>query len=99
MGDIDTDDRDTYGNEISRKDPFRVCNLNIQMIKLRDQKGNTVPRIMVFFQNNVIRMLARDAQMKWIYDSYATKLVQGEITSIITAKSANSLVLLRHKEA
>ena len=53
---------------------------------------------MVLFQNNVIRMLARDEDMKWSYDQYSTKLVQGEVVNVICSKKQNSLVLLRHKE-
>ena len=92
------EDRDTYNNEETRRDPFRFCNINIRMIKLREQKGTTVPRIMVLFRNNVIRMLARDESMLWNYDQYSTKLVQGEIVNVICSKKQNSLVLLRHKE-
>ena len=68
LTDVTAEDRDTFNNEETRRDPFRVCNINIRMIKLREQKGSTVPRIMVLFQNNVIRMLARDDMMKWKYD-------------------------------
>ena len=68
LTDVTAEDRDTFNNEETRRDPFRFCNINIRMIKLREQKGSTVPRIMVLFQNNVIRMLARDDMMKWKYD-------------------------------
>lgn len=56
-----------------------------------------MPRIMVLFQNNVIRMLALDTDLKWNYDQYNTKLIQGEVNAVICSKKANSLVLLRHK--
>ena len=68
MTDVNAEDRDTFNNFESRRDPFRSSNLNIRMIKMREQKGSTIPRIMVLVYNNVIRMLARDSQMKWQYD-------------------------------
>ena len=68
MTDVSAEDRDTFNNYESRRDPFRSCNLNIRMIKMREQKGSTIPRIMVLVWNNIIRMLARDSQMKWQYD-------------------------------
>jgi len=49
LTDLDTDDRDTFNNEASRKDPFRVCNLNILLIKLREIKGSNQPCILVVF--------------------------------------------------
>ena len=68
LTDVSAEDRDTYNNEESRRDPFRVCNVNIRKIKLRESIGAAVPRIMVLFYNNVIRMLALDDKMKWKYD-------------------------------
>ena len=75
LTDITAEDRDTFNNEESRRDPFRVCSLNIRIIKLREHKGQSVPRIMVLFFNNVIRMLVRDINMKWQYDGHGTKLL------------------------
>ena len=98
LSDVAAEDRDTFNNEDTRRNPFRFCNINIRMIKLREQKGSTVPRIMVLFKNNVIRMLARNMEMKWNYDQFSTKLVQGEIVEVICSKKQNSLVLLRHKD-
>ena len=60
-------------NEESRRDPFKVCQLNIRYFKIRDfRKGSMMPRIMVLSYDNVIRMLTLDAQMKWNYDESAT---------------------------
>ena len=68
MTDTSAEDRDTFNNEESRRDPFRVCNVFIRMIKLRDEKRYNLPRIVVLFHNNVIRMMTRDVHMKWQYD-------------------------------
>ena len=40
------------------------------MMKLREKQGTAIPRIMILFKNNVIRMLALNADMKWDYDQY-----------------------------
>ena len=44
--------------------------INIRMMKLREKQGTAIPRIMILFKNNVIRMLALNANMKWDYDQY-----------------------------
>ena len=43
-------------------------------------------------------MLARNELLEWVYDPFFTKLIQGEISSIVTSKKSDSLILLRHKE-
>ena len=53
---------------------------------------------MILFYNNIIRMLTRDSELKWQYDQFSTKLINGEITSVISSRKADSLVLLRHKD-
>lgn len=68
LTDISAEDRDTFNNEETRRDPFRVCNINIRLIKMREQKNSTIPRVMVLFFNNVIRMLALNEDFKWHYD-------------------------------
>ena len=37
-------------------------------------------------------------KMQWQYEQYQTKIVNGDITNIISSKKSDSLVLLRHKE-
>ena len=36
LTDVLAEDRDTYNNEETRRDPFRFCNINVRMIKLRE---------------------------------------------------------------
>ena len=36
MTDVNAEDRDTFNNFESRRDPFRSCNLNIRFIKVRE---------------------------------------------------------------
>ena len=95
--DIVAEDRDTFSNEKARRDPFRVCNLNIRMVKMR-QCGSIEPRILIVFRNNVIRVLTRDQNRKWQYEQFTTRLIQGEISELICSRKADSLVLLRHKD-
>ena len=45
------------------QDPFKVCSLDIRMLKLREQVGYQAPRILVFYENNAIRMLHRDVSL------------------------------------
>ena len=46
-------------------DPFNQCTLHIRMIKMREHAGVEFPRIIVMFQNNILRTLSRDTDMKW----------------------------------
>ena len=41
-------------------DPFKVCQLNITMLKFREQVGYISLRVFVLYNNNVVRLLQRD---------------------------------------
>lgn len=43
-------------------------------------------------------MLSRNDLLEWVYNPFFTKLIQGQITSIVTSKKSDSLILLRHRE-
>lgn len=97
MTEVTANNRDPLDNLECRRDPFRVCDLNIRMIKLR-QEGSIPPRIHVLFNNNVMRQLIRDSEMRWQFEESSTRLFQGVINDVICSKKANSLVLLLQKE-
>ena len=47
------------------KDPFKQCSLHIRMLKIRQAAGLGPPRIVVMFENNLVRTLTRKVEMKW----------------------------------
>ena len=57
---------ENLSNFNSIRDPFRICDQNIRMVKLIQYQGS-MPRILVLFYSNVAAILTRNAIMNWEY--------------------------------
>ena len=65
---------------------------------MREQVGLELPRIIVMFENNLIKTLTRDKDMKWEYEEFQQlRSIPGQITEVIQSVKSSSLMLLRHK--
>ena len=68
------------------------------MLKMRENVGLELPRIIVMFENNSIRTLQRDKDMKWQYEeNQELRMMPGKVTHVIHSVKSSSLLLLRHK--
>ena len=79
------------------QDPFKQCSFHIRMMKMREHAGLELPRIVVMTENNLIRLLTRDTEMKWQYEDFQRRSLPGTIMEVIASVKSSSLMLLRHK--
>ena len=79
------------------QDPFKQCSFHIRMMKMREHAGLELPRVVVMFENNLIRTLTRDTEMKWQYEAFQRRSIPGTVMEVIASVKSSSLMLLRHK--
>ena len=64
---------------------------------MREYANLEPPRIEVMYENNLIRTLSRDVEMKWQYEDFQLRSIPGKIVEIISSVKSSSLMLIRHK--